>query len=95
VARKEIEMMEDRIINRIFGRKGKRSDRKLESRSIWPVSGPSPLCIQSQVIEIGKSNTTRVYLLFVYYKEQLLSDSMFRPLFLRPSSVRKYLYQGN
>jgi hypothetical protein len=33
-------------------------------------------------------------LLIVYYKEQLLSDDMFRPLFLRPSSGRKYLYQG-
>jgi hypothetical protein len=43
--------------------------------------------------KIDKPNTTRVYLLFVYYKEQLLSDYMFRPLFVRPSSDRKYLYQ--
>ena len=42
--------------------------------------------------KIGTSNTTRVHLLLVYYKKQFLNDYMFRPLFLRPSSGRKYLY---
>jgi hypothetical protein len=61
------------------------------ANNLFSLSGLSPSCIQSQVIKLVSQTQLEHICYFFNYKEQLLRDYMFRPLFLRPSSCRKYL----